>query len=72
MREGLSTRDFRETVGNLAKRDRAFRVALLTEALDGLLAGDVTTGNAILRDYVNASGQGGVIRRFPDSGRLER
>lgn len=49
------TRDFRETVGHRAKRDRAFRVALLTEALDGLLAGDVATGKAILRDYVNAT-----------------
>lgn len=49
------TRDFRATVGNRAKRDRMFRVALLTEALDGLLAGDVAAGKAILRDYVNAT-----------------
>lgn len=49
------TRDFRETVSKRAKRDRAFRVALLTEALDGLLSGDVSAGKAILRDYVNAT-----------------
>lgn len=49
------TRDFRETVANRARRDRKFRVALLTEALDALLAGDVAPGKAILRDYVNAT-----------------
>jgi DNA-binding phage protein len=49
------TRDFRETVWASAQRDRTFREALLSEALDALLAGDVATGKAILRDYVNAT-----------------
>jgi hypothetical protein len=38
-----------------ARRDPAFREALLREALESLLAGDVETGNAVLRDYINAT-----------------
>lgn len=49
------TRDFRETVWTHARRSRQFRQALLSEALDALLAGDAATGKAILRDYVNAT-----------------
>jgi DNA-binding phage protein len=48
------TRDFREPVWANARRDRKFR-GMLTEALNALLAGDATTGKAILRDYVNAT-----------------
>ena len=49
------TRSFRETVKARAARDTAFRAALLTEAVELLLAGDVETGKAVLRDYINAT-----------------
>ena len=38
------TRDFRETVWTSAQQDRTFYEALLSEALDTMFAGDVTTG----------------------------
>jgi len=34
---------------------RAFREALLKEAVDALLSGDVETGKTVLRDYINAT-----------------
>jgi len=49
------TRDFKETVKARAARDPAFRQALLTEAVELLLAGEIETGKAILRDYINAT-----------------
>lgn len=49
------TRSFKDTVKARAERDPAFRDALLTEAVDQLLAGDIETGKAVLRDYINAT-----------------
>lgn len=49
------TRDFRETIKARAERDPAFRKELLREAIDCMLSGDVDTGKAVLRDYVNAA-----------------
>jgi DNA-binding phage protein len=49
------SRDFKETVKARAQRDPAFREALLTEAAEQLLAGDLETGKAVLRDYINAT-----------------
>lgn len=49
------TRSFKETVKARAGRDSAFRNALLTEGIDALLDGDLDTGKAILRDYINAT-----------------
>src|SRR5436853_6526193 len=49
------TRDFKMTVKARAERDPAFREALLTEAVELLLSGEVETGKAILRDYSNAT-----------------
>jgi DNA-binding phage protein len=49
------TRSFKETVCARAQRDAVFRDALLTEGVDALLGGDVETGKAILRDYINAT-----------------
>ena len=50
------TRAFKDTVKARAERDAAFRDALLSEGIDALLAGDLDTGKAILRDYINATG----------------
>ena len=36
-------------------RSRRFAEALLTEAVELLLSGEVETGKAILRDYINAT-----------------
>jgi DNA-binding phage protein len=49
------TRAFKETVEARAASDPAFRDALLTEGLAALLEGDVETGKAVLRDYINAT-----------------
>ena len=49
------TRDFKETIRARAKRDGAFRRALLKEAIDCMLAGEVDTGKIVLRDYINAT-----------------
>ncbi len=49
------TRDFKELVQKRIARDPAFADALLREAIDTMLAGDVDTGKAILRDYIKAT-----------------
>jgi hypothetical protein len=49
------TKDFKETIQKRARRDAAFREALLEEAVDALLSGDVETGKTVLRDYINAT-----------------
>lgn len=49
------TRDFRETIQARAKRDPAFRKALLSETVEILLSGDVPLGNELLRGYINAT-----------------
>ncbi len=49
------TRDFRETIRARAQRDPAFRASLLQEAIETMLAGDVETGKAVLRDYIKAT-----------------
>jgi len=49
------TREFKETVKARAERDPAFRKALLKEAIEQLISGDIETGKAVLRDYINAT-----------------
>lgn len=49
------TRDFKETVAKRIHKDARFRRALLAEAVETLLDGDLNTGKALLRDYVNAT-----------------
>ena len=49
------TKDFKETIQARAQRDPAFRKALLQEGIECLLAGDMDTGRAVLRDYINAT-----------------
>jgi DNA-binding phage protein len=49
------TREFRETVQARLKADRKYRKELLREGIECLLAGDLDTGKAILRDYINAT-----------------
>jgi len=49
------TREFKETVQARIKQDRKYRKELLREGVASLLAGDLDTGKAILRDYINAT-----------------
>ena len=49
------TRRFKETVQARVRKDAGFRDALLREAVDALLSGDVDIGRTILRDYINAT-----------------
>ena len=49
------TRSFKETVQARAKKDRAFRAALLSEGVEAFLQGDVDAGKALIRDYINAT-----------------
>ena len=49
------TRSFKDTVKARADRDPNFRDALLVEGMEVMLAGDIKTGKAILRDYINAT-----------------
>jgi len=49
------TRDFKETVQARIARDSAYRKDLLREGVECLLTGDLDTGKAILRDYINAT-----------------
>jgi hypothetical protein len=50
------TRDFKELLQMRIARDPTFADALLREGIDTMLAGDVDTGKAILRDYIKATG----------------
>jgi DNA-binding phage protein len=49
------TRSFKDTVKARVERDPEFRNALLTEAIEQLLAGEVDVGKAVLRDFINAT-----------------
>ena len=49
------TRSFKQTIQARVKRDPAFRKALLREAVESFLAGDVETGKSVLRDFINAT-----------------
>ena len=49
------TRSFRETVQARARRDVKFRQALLGEAMQALLNGNLEEGRAALRSCINAT-----------------
>lgn len=49
------TREFKETILARVQADPKFRDALLKEGIETMLAGDVETGKAILRDYIKAT-----------------
>ena len=49
------TRSFRDLVHRQIAEDPAYAEALLREGIDTMLAGDVDTGKATLRDYIKAT-----------------
>jgi hypothetical protein len=57
------THTFRESVRTRARSDARFRVAMLTEAISELLAGNIRVGSAMLGDCVYATtGFGGLAK----------
>lgn len=49
------TNAFKDTIQASAQRDPAFRTLLRREGVECLLADDIDTGKAMLRDYINAT-----------------
>jgi DNA-binding phage protein len=49
------TREFRHTVQRRVQRDPRFARALLGEAVQAMVSGEVETGKALARDYINAT-----------------
>lgn len=49
------TRDFKETVQTRAQRDPQFRLALIEEAIECLVDGDLDGGRSLLGNYINAT-----------------
>ena len=49
------TKSFKDLVQRRVADDPEFAEALLREGIDTMLAGDVETGKAILRDYIKAT-----------------
>ena len=65
------TRDFKETIQARIDPDPAFREELLKQGVECLLSGDMDTGKAVLRDYINATigfqELGGLTEKSPKS-----
>ena len=53
--ERWPSHEIKQTVQARIQRDPDFRAQLLQEGVECLLAGDLTTGKAVLRDYINAA-----------------
>jgi hypothetical protein len=49
------THDFKETIRTRAQSDTDFRLALLREAVECLINGDLAVGKSVLRDYIHAT-----------------
>jgi len=49
------TRDFKDTIKDRVEKDPAFREELFKEGIECFLTGDLDTGKAVLRDYINAT-----------------
>lgn len=49
------TKSFNETVKSQLQKSEKFRRALLREALDAMLTGDLETGKSLLRKYINGT-----------------
>jgi len=49
------SKDFKTTVVERAQRDPEFRCAMLVDAINELLSGDIDVAKQMLRDYINAT-----------------
>ena len=65
------TRNFKETIQARIESDPTFREELLKAGVECLLSGDMDTGKAVLRDYINATigfqELGGLTAKSPKS-----
>ncbi len=65
------TRRIQKTVKARAERKPEFRVALLQEAAEAFLRGEIDVGKILLRDYVNATvgfqDLGDAVKKSPKS-----
>ncbi|MDB5522736.1 MAG: transcriptional regulator [Rhizobium sp.] len=48
-------KDLKETIRARIRNDESFRFALLSEAVEVLLTGDLATAKSVLRDYIEAT-----------------
>jgi DNA-binding phage protein len=48
-------RSFQRSVAERVREDRVFRLALLREGIEALLAGEVEAGKSVLRNYIHAA-----------------
>jgi len=55
------SREFKELVVARAAKDSEFRRALITEALNMILRGEIAAGRLMIRDYINATGSMNAI-----------
>ena len=55
------TKSFKDTVMARAKVDKEFREALVIEATEAILEGDIDTGKSLIKDYLNATEAFSVI-----------
>ena len=49
------TKKFKSTILTRAQKDPLFRRAMLAEAINEFLSGDINAAKAMLRDYINAT-----------------
>ena len=49
------TRHFRKTILSRAQKDAGFRHAMLEEAVEAFLSGEVEAGKILLRDYIHVT-----------------
>jgi hypothetical protein len=61
------THDLKETIRARAQRDTDFRQALLREAVECIVNGDLETGKAVLRDHAT----GKIRPAYPSTLRTE-
>jgi len=65
------TRDFKDTIQARVRSEPGFREELFKEGVECLLSGDLETGKAVLRDYINATigfeGLAELTQRSPKS-----
>jgi len=55
------TKSFKDTVMARAKTDKEFREALIVEATEAILEGDIDIGKSLIKDYLNATEAFSVI-----------
>ena len=50
-----SIKNFKEPIQKQEKKESGYRTAMLTEAVESFLSGDIDMGKAVLREYITAT-----------------